>query len=114
MQDHRLDVLRAVALDHECLPGPRVGQADIIALDRRAMQGREKKIATVSDGTSLKSYDIFFDSSARELLTRLVMPYYPTSNKVHAAHSSRAPSALRSLAGEALSALSPDLSPTRR
>ena len=60
VQDHRLNVLRAVALDHECLARLRLRKADVIALDRRTMQGHTRKIATLSDGTSSESYDISF------------------------------------------------------
>src|SRR4029077_11715417 len=57
VQDDRLDVLCAVALDDECLAGLRLGRAHIVALDRRAMQDHVKKIAAVSDGTFSKSYE---------------------------------------------------------
>ena len=38
VEDDRLDVLSAVALDHKRLSRLRVGQTDIVALDGRAMQ----------------------------------------------------------------------------
>lgn len=44
------------------------------------MQSHKRKIATVSDETFSESYDIFNDLSTSELLTHLVMTYYPASN----------------------------------
>ena len=61
VQDDRLDVLRAVTLNHKRLSRLRIGQTDIVALDGRAVQSHIGKDSSGIGRKFSKSYEIASD-----------------------------------------------------